>query len=159
MVESFTSRIARLIAPSFIASLEAKAIKNEHELGQKYAQMVLSMDPYEPYMKRFKGVFSEEFNDPEGKLNDPGKIGMWMWAWQQDTDPHFKFLIDWIINTQGNATLKRKGVSTEEIFYCRAKISTAIQIRDEIRRMANLYRDHLNKQKETEYPDMGVVAE
>lgn len=150
MVETFTTKLARLIAPHFIHELEENVKKKDTEVNQRVAELINNMDPYEPYMRRFKGVFSKEYENPETRLNDAGRIGMWMWAWQQDTDIHFKFLTDWIINTQANATIKRKAPTPDEILYCRAKITGMIQFRDEIRRLANLYRDHLDKDGEHE---------
>lgn len=158
MVDKLTTRIARLIAPQFISDLENKAKERDIEVNQRVAMLINDMDPYEPYMRRFKGVFSDEFDNPEDKLREADKMGMWMWGWKTDTDPHFKYLTDWIINTQANATIKRKAISGEEVLYCRAKITAAIQIRDEVRRLANLYRDYIERSREEEDEDGGNVT-
>lgn len=159
MVETFLTRVARFVAPAFIQSLENAVKEKELEVNQRVANVIATMDPYEPYMRRFKGVFSEEFDNPEDKLNEQSRVGMYMWGYQQDNDPNFKFVTNWIINTQANATIKRKNISVDEMLYCRAKITTAIQLRDEVRRLANIYRDILDKEAQDSEPDIGTAVE
>lgn len=122
-------------------------INFEHRVNVRVAEIINRMDPFEPVFRKFKGVFSEEFPHPEDKLDDAGKLSMMFYGYMQMQDPCYKYIIDWIINTQANDTLKRAPVTEERIMYGRAQISGMILFRDEIKRLANAYADLMEKKK------------
>lgn len=142
-VDILRLKIARFFAPSHYEELD-------HRVNQRIASMLLKTDPFELIMKEYHGIFSEEFEHPEDNLNTQGKIGMRLWAYGQVHDPHFNHMIAWVMNSQGNETLKRAPVTTERIMYGRAQISTALSLKKEIGRLSLAYEELLEKQKNGE---------
>lgn len=134
--------IAQLIYPD-IAALEQKAVDAEHAANRRFAELVANMDPLEPILKEFHGVFSKEYERPEDKLDARGQLGMIMWGYTQDDDPYFEYLTEWIMNTHANETLKRSPVTTERVLYGRALLAVMMLVKGEVKRLANLYRDKL----------------
>lgn len=162
MWDKFREKIARRLAPELIIGLELEAAlageKAEALAGQRIARTLAQMDPFEPLMRQFRGIFSEEFERPEENLDPRSHLGFIMWAYQQHTDPHFQFLMNWVINTQGNATLKKGNPTPETILYGRAQISAPILIKKEVSRLAVLYEEVLKKQHGEEF-DESLTAE
>ena len=128
-------KIARLLDPDAFRSFDAR-------VNQRVAKVLSEMDPLEPFMKKFHVVFSEDFSRPEEKLDTRGQLMMEMWGYQQRDDPSFKFMCDWIINTQGNNTL-RKGRNDSEWFFGRASIINIELLKKEVGRLASAYEKRL----------------
>lgn len=128
------------------------------EVNQRVADALTQMDPFEPLMKKFHGIFTEDYEHPEEKLDPQSVLRLSMWAYQQKTDPQFNFLMDWIENTQANATLKRRNPTPETILYGRAAVAAPILLRKEVGRLGLLYEDMLAKQKGEDF-NSDVIAE
>lgn len=143
MVEQLKIKIARWLTKGYIQSLDtahAKAMLDiDMQVNQRVAKMISEMDPFEPLMKQFHGVFSEQYEHPEQRLDTPSRMRMYMWGWQQETDPHFHHLMNWIMNTQGNETLRHAPVTPERILYGRAQLSCMLLFKNEVARLSNLY--------------------
>lgn len=153
-----------MLAPEYFERFEIqmkekdKAIEiAQKDADQRFAKMIMQMDPLEPLMRKFNGIFTPEFTHPEDKLNESGQLGMKMWAYRQNTDPHFQWMIEWIMNSAGNETLKRAPITSERTQYGRAQISNMILFRDEVGRLSNLYLDELEKHKVQEFDGDAVV--
>ena len=120
-------------------------------VNQRVAEVVFQIDPFEMVMKQYHGVFSQDYEHPEQRLDDRSKLQMMMWAYQQKTDPNFKYLTDWISNTQGNAMIRAPARSNEErgevLMWGKAQIATMIFLVREIGRLSSLYEEILEKQK------------
>lgn len=130
-----------------MAELRQQAADAEFLANRRFAEMVSKMDPLEPILKEFHGIFSKEYERPEDKLDAKGQLNMEMWGFQQDTDPYFEYVTDWIMNTHANETLKKAPVTTDRILYGRALLAVMLLFKNEVRRLANLYRDRLAKEK------------
>lgn len=140
MVETSLIKIARFLAPRYFEEFDLR-------VNQRVAKIISEMDTFEPLMKEFHGVFGKEWEHPEEKLDDRSKTTMLMWAYGQSHDPHFKHITDWVMNTQGNETLKRAPVTAERVLYGRAQISTMILFVKEVGRLSLLYEEMMEKNK------------
>lgn len=138
---------------------EKAAAHLDEKVSQRVAVIVSKMDPFEPLMKQFHGIFSEEFERPEENLDAAGQLRMAMWGYQQSTDPAFRHLTDWIMNSQGNETLKRAPVTVERTLYGRAQISGMILFVKEVKRLSAIYEDMLAKQKIEVFDETLAVEE
>lgn len=151
---SFREKIARIICPKAFIDLERAYIdiqNMKNDLNLRFATMVTKIDPFELIMREYHGVFSEELTKPEEKLDTRSHMEFIMWAYQQKHDPHFKFLTDWVKNTQGNETLKRAPVTPERILYGRAQISSMVTFTTEVGRLGSLYEQLLEENKQKEF--------
>lgn len=165
MLKQLRSYIAELVAPDVFREYkdrladEAKKTKEaELSANRRYAEYVAKMDPFEMILKKYNGIFSEEFEHPEERLDAPGRFRMMMWGYQQKTDPAFKHMIEWIMNSAGNETMKRAPISNERTQYGRAQIANMVLLRDEVGRLASLYEEELEKHKPQDF-DTGVAVE
>jgi hypothetical protein len=140
-------KIARWLHPAVFDELQAK----EQEVNRRVAEYISKLDPIEILMQEFSGIFSKEFERVEDQLNDAGRTTMAMWGWQQMKDPSFNRMVDWIIDTQANETLKKAPVTPARIEYGRAQISGMILMRREVRRLASLYQELLDRGKGDEF--------
>lgn len=164
MPKKLRSYIAELVAPDVfrefqdrLADEAKKTTEAELSANRRYAEMILKMDPFEPIIKRFNGIFSEEFERPEDRLDAAGQLRLKMWAYQQKTDPAFKHMIEWIMNSAGNETMKRAPITNERTQYGRAQISNMVLLRDEIGRLSSLYEEELEKHKPKPFnPDVAA---
>lgn len=127
-----------------------------NEANVRVARIISSMDPFEPVLKLFHGVFSEEYERPEDPLDVRSQYNLKMWAHQVYKDPSFKYITDWIMNTFGNETLKRGPISKERTEYGRAQISTMLLFKMEVKRLSNLYEESI---KPDEPFDKNVTVE
>ena len=148
MIKELRTKLGSFLAREHIADLSARATRFEERINQRVAKELAGMDPFEPLLREFKGVFSEEFERVEDRLSPRDSLGMKMWAFGVAKDPHFKHLLEWVMNSEANETLKRVPVTTDRILYGRAFIAAMILFRNEIRRLALLYEEELNKDKE-----------
>lgn len=136
----FSERIARFLAPHVFEALEKQRQEMEMAVNNRVADALFKMDPFEPVMKKFNVIFSELWEKPEERLDQMSQIQMFMWAYGIERDASFKYLVDWIRNTQGNATLQ-KGSNHDEWLYGRAAVATITLLVREIGRLASRYRD------------------
>jgi len=136
MLNKIRRKIAIFIYPEFV---------NESNL--RVAKMMAAMDPMEPVLKLFHGVFSEEYERPEDKLDARSQTSLKMWANHMYKDPSFKYITDWLCNSFGNETLKRAPISAERTQYGRAQISSVILFKKEIQRLSNLYEDMIKPEE------------
>lgn len=150
-------RIARWLAPEEFAALEKQKAELEQAVNGRVADILFKMDPFEPLMKKYNVIFSEEWDKPEDKLNDQSRLTLFMWAYGVKKDPSFIHLTDWIRNTQGNATL-RKAAQNDEWFYGRAAIATITLFVSEVGRLASHYEKILAERNGAGF-DQGLVTE
>lgn len=145
--------MARFIAPETfhafdergkIFDIQEKGLENT--INQRVAEALLRIDPMEMIMRQYHGIFSESFERPEERLNEQGKLGMMMWGYQQKSDPYFKHMTQWILDTQGNNTV-RKAKNDHEWFFGRASIVNVEAFIKEVGRLSNLYEELLDKNK------------
>lgn len=147
MFKKFRKQLASFISPEYRQEIEIDRKEIDMVVNQRVAKIITEMDPFEPLMKEFHGIFSEEFEHPEYKLVPQDQISMWMWGYQQKNDRHFKYMTDWIMNTYGNEAIKKGHPTPETILYGRAQISSMILYRKEVGRLSSLYEDLLEKRK------------
>ena len=126
------------------SALDLRAQDLDLEVNNRVADIVMKMDPFEPFLKKYNVIFSKEYPRPEDKLDSVSQLKMFMWAYGMYTDPSFRYLTSWIINTQGNATL-RKGKTDPEWFFGRSAIVTIGLFVDEVGRLASHYKEILAK--------------
>ena len=122
-----------------------RELELDNEVNQRVAHVLASMDPFEPLLKEFHGIFSEEHERVEDPLDEKGKLLLRIWGWQNADSPAFKHVTAWIINSQANETLKRAAVTPERILYGRAQISGMILFVREVERLSEAYKDMLKK--------------
>lgn len=136
--------LARWLFSDEFAELERQKKDLEMTVNQRVANVLLQMNPFEPFLRKHNVVFSKEWKNPEDKLDEQSKIRMFMWAAGMVKDPSFRHMTDWIINTQGNNTL-RKGTNEHEWFFGRAAIITMDLFVSEVGRLASRYNEMLKK--------------
>ncbi len=117
------------------------------EVNQRVAAAVSKIDPIELLMKDFHGIFSKTHERVEDPLDDPGQLMMQIWGWQNATSPAFERMTEWIMNTQGNETLKKAAVTPERILYGRAQISGVLLFVREVKRLSEAYKERLAQGK------------
>lgn len=159
---NFRIKIANFFAEEYIRGL--KDIKKQSEadaiaeINTRVAEVVSKMDPFEPVMKLFNGVFSKEYERPEDSLSEQHKVTFYMWAYRQIRDPDFLHLIDWVTDNAGNTTMKRASpLTAERAQYGRAQIANMLLLKKEVGRLSSLYEDILEKNKEQKFdPSVSV---
>lgn len=124
--------------------LIARERQIEEIINQRVAEVITQMDPFEPLMRKYHGIFSEQYTKPEDKLDDPSRLRLFMWAYGLENEASFKYLTDWIQNTQGNATI-RKAQNSDEWFYGRAALSVMSLFIQEVSRLASHYKAMMEK--------------
>jgi len=160
MFKHIRKNIALLISPEISQEIK-DAVRYgddaENRANQRLAKTLLDMDPFEPALKRFHGVFGEEFEHPEEKLDERGQMLLKTLGYQLKSDISFKYLTEWILNTQGNNTL-RKARTDYELFYGRACIVNIELFVKEIGRLAGLYEEDMAKRGNTDF-DQNLTIE
>ena len=141
MVENIRNKIAKFIAPKLFSDFERK-------VNQRVAEITLHQDPFEILSKEFNGIFSKEYEHPEDRLDERGQLMMKIWAGEQRDSASFKYMCQYIMDSAGNETLKRAPITVERVQYGRAQIASVLLLRNEVNRLANLYDEFLNKDKE-----------
>ncbi len=148
MFKNLRRKFARLLDPDYFREADLR-------VNQRVAAAMNEMDPFEPLMKEFHGIFSQDWTHPEDKLNEQGQLTMKMWAYGQSSDPHFKHLTEWIMNTQGNAMLKAPARTNDErgeiLMWGKAQISSMVLFVKEIGRLSSLYQEILDKGKDPNF--------
>lgn len=171
MLRELRHQFARFIAPAYFewhdqemkdADAKVLAYKKDAEeakleANRRFADLVMQMDPLEPLFRRLSIVYSKEYTRPEDKLDEKSRLSFIMWAWGQSKDPHFTFLIDWVMNSHGNESLKRAPVTNERTLYGRAQISSMVLLRDEVGRLASLYEEQLEAMRQEKFDTATTV--
>lgn len=125
------------------AALMSREASLTSEVNRRVATTLAQMDPFEPLLKEFHGIFSQTHERVEDPLDAFGQLAMRVWAYQNADNPAFKRMTEWIMNTQGNETLKNAAVTPERILYGRAQISGMVLFIREVKRLAEAYKDEL----------------
>src|ERR1035441_2802519 len=103
-----------------------------NEVNMRVAKMMSSMDPLEPVLKLFHGIFSIEYERPEDKLDKKSQFNMKMFAWRTVKDPNFEYLTAWVMNQAANETIKRAPITVERVQYGRAQLANMILFKREL---------------------------
>lgn len=111
----------------------------ENTVNQRVASTLMRIDPFKPVLDKYGGAFGEDFQRPEENLNEQGQMLMFMWGYAQIKDPSFLHFIQWILNTEGNAMVKKGNPTPETILYSRAMIAAPLLMRREVKRLAGRY--------------------
>ena len=143
MLQTFRKKIAYFLYPQI--KKDEKEIENT--INQRVASTLSKMNILDYLLKDFHGTFSTEYERPEDKLTEKGKLTMMMWGNKTIQDPNFEYLIDWVMDTYANDMLRHAAVTPERILYGRAQIASASLIKKEVGRLSNLYLDLLEKNK------------
>ena len=140
MLRSIRKQISYIIFPD-----------HEMEANKRVADIILQMDPYSPLMKKFNGAFSGKFNHPEDKLDARSQLLLKTLGYQLRDDPSFKYLTEWVMNTEGNAMLRAPARTNEErgeiLMWGKAQISAITLFVEELGRLGSLYEELLESQK------------
>lgn len=160
MWKKFREMVACFISPEYKEEADRVLVKalfeRQHiteEVNRRVAEFTAHLDPVDLLMRDYNGLFSNDFSHPEDRLNEPAKIGMYMWAWTQKKDPYFNHMVEFIMDSAGNATMKDKIPFTDEklfrlkMLYGRAQIANMILFKEEIGRLSSNYEEMLNKNK------------
>lgn len=127
------------------AWLLSDTIDSEQEItrrvNQRVASFIATMDPFEPLMRSFNCIFTDDFERSEDGLNALEQLRLKNWAYGTRDDASFKHLIQWMINSQGNAALKKGNPTPETILYSRAMLAAPVLMQKEVRRLAQLYEE------------------
>lgn len=136
-----------------------RTITTNQEVNRRVAEALTKMDPFEPLMRTFNGVFSSENERVEDSLDVKGQLMIRQWAWQNVDTPAFKYMTEWVMNVQANETLKRAPVTTDRILYGRAQISCMLLFVKEVKRLSESYKDMLEKGKKDDDFDPSVTVD
>lgn len=155
MIKELRSRIAKWLSPEYAKELEQKEKNIQQDINQRVADALMHMDPFEPFLKKFHGIFSEEFVQPEDNLSAPNRIRLFSWAYGIRDDPSFRHLTNFIQNVQANNTL-RKAKTDYEWFYGRSAIITIELFVAQVSRLARLYEEVVLRKAEAFDSDLTV---
>lgn len=171
MMQKLRTTIARLIDPEsfrklalsltrfkedqeYIGKLAKKLLKKyeEHDerkareiASQRIAVILSKMDPLEPLLKEYFGVFSEQYEHPEERLNERGQLSMMMMGFQLMDDPSFEYMCRYVMDNAGNDIIKATNPSMERLTYSRAQIATMLLVKKEVKRLGELYKQRIKK--------------
>lgn len=155
MFFEFRKKIAEFIAPEYVEGIDAlqeRVDAIEETIRNRIAKVLNDLDPFEPLMQKYKGVFSNVYERMEEPLDEKSRLALTMFAWQMDKDPYWKFMTDWVMNKQGNAMLHAPARTNEErgeiMLYGKAQISSMILLTREIGRLSSLYQELLDNKGE-----------
>lgn len=162
---SIKEKIARWLVPGIFETYEIaletsnknavlwkkEAEDAQFESNRRYAKLVAEMDPFEALFSKLSIVFSKEFTKPGDDLDDPSLMRLAIWAYKENNDPQFNYLLDWIINSHGNETFKSPAKTKEELadrmLYGKAQISSMKLLKKEVGRLSSIYEEYLKKLK------------
>ncbi len=144
-------RFAQWLAPEREARLNSRVAefqKRERDfemlVNNRVADIVMKMDPWEPLLKKYNIVFSDEWQRPEDNLDAQSQHILFQWAYGIKNDTSFNHLINYFLNTQGNNTVRRAS-NDNEWFFGRAAIATLLLFREELGRLGSHYEERLTK--------------
>lgn len=141
---TFREHIARFLAPEYFQ--EQRNFTDQ--VNQRVADALFKMDEFEPFLRKYHVIFSADWQRAEDRLDEASKMQLFMWAYGMERDPNFKYLTDWIINTQGNATIT-KAQTDSEWFYGRAAIATMRLFVREVGRLSSHYQEIMESRGQT----------
>lgn len=133
-------KLRDILFASEFADLQKQREGLEMEVNRRVADYLAKMDPFEPLLRKYNVIFSEEYDKPEANLNSQSQFQMFSWAYAQVTDPSYRHLMNWLRNKQGNATLQ-KGTHDGHYLYGRAAVATITLLVEEVSRLASRYKD------------------
>lgn len=151
--------ILRRIFPTIFKRVDDKEREIDSIVNRRVAEFIMAMDPFEPLMRHFKVVFGVDYEKPEERLNQQGQLQMKMWGYQQRDDPSFKFFVQWILDTQGNAAIRKGNPTPETILFSRAMIAAPLLMRREVIRLGSLYEEILKEKGVAFDPHVAVSDE
>lgn len=161
MLKDFRFKLARFISPErerelsndaerlnkIADDLQAQLDEAENAVGQRVAAIMANADPLEPLLRDFKGVFSNDKERPEDKLDAVSSQRLEMFGWRNHQDEAFHYLLDWCTNTLVSANIKARMVSEKDIvlahMYSRALIAVSKLVKEEVGRLSSLYEQRL----------------
>lgn len=170
MLQNFREKIAAFIAPERshrLYKLQEDLLilgRNiDQETNRRVAEIIAKLDPFEPLMREFHGLFSQEFQHPEQNLDQPGQLGMYMMGHRIVHDPHFKYLTDWIMNAHANEMFRRPNLTRDNaldaVLYVKAQLSAMILLKKELGRLGSNYEEILNKKEDEAFTSTSTVDE
>lgn len=163
MVDTFKTKILKFFAHDYFEHLQRKERDVDREINMRVAQTILKMDPFEPILKEFHGVFSERFEKVEENLSTRDQIQMAMWAWGQGKDPFMDRMIKWVMDTAGNEMIKSPARTNEDraqiLMWGKAQIANMVLFRKEIGRLSVLYEEILKERNGKEFDDGGLLVD
>jgi hypothetical protein len=121
------------------------------EVNQRVAFTLSKMDPFELVMREYHGVFGEDFEHPEDRLDERSVYALRSFGYTIANDPSFIFLCEWIMNSQANETLLKAAPTPERILYGRAQLSAMLAFRKEVRRLSAGYEDMMAQNRGEEF--------
>lgn len=142
-----TEIVARVLVPEEFELLKKEREGIELEVNSRVADILFKMDPFEPLLKKYNIIFSEEWHNVEDKLDPQSQIRLFAWAAAQESSTEFKYITNWIRNTQGNATM-RKANADNQWFFGRAMVASITLFVEEIGRLSSRYRDMMQRPDE-----------
>lgn len=148
MFKKISIKLVNLFAPEYLKEISDVS---QETINRRVAETLSKMNVLDVLLRDYHGTFSQEYERPEDKLDSKGQLGMAMWAYKQDKDPYFEYLMAWIADTHANEMIKRAPVTTERILYGRAQIASTLLIKEEVGRLSRFYEDMLDKNKIQEF--------
>lgn len=147
-LKNLRRKFAHVVCPRYIEEVDER-------VNQRVAQVLAQMDPFEPLLKHFHGVFSGEFTRSEENLDERSALQLMMLGYRLKNDISFKYLTEWIMNSQGNAMIRAPARTNDErgeiLLWGKAQIASMILFVKEVGRLSLLYEDILEKQKGNDF--------
>lgn len=144
MLNDLRYKIASFISPEREEIFDSFESEIQKRTDIRVADILTKMDPFDPLLKKYNIIFSEDYTKPEDKLSDVSQLLLFSWAYGTVKDPSFNHLADWIRNTQGNATIK-KANTDHQLFFGRAMVASISLFVEEVRRLSSRYEDIMAK--------------
>lgn len=157
MFKSLLLKLGRFIVRTEMRELKEALSKSENETNQRVSKILSEMDPFEPLMKEFHGIFSKDFQRMEEGMDERSQLQFFMWAHRQCNDPYFKYATEWVMNTAGNETMKKAPISAQRTMYGRAQIANMMLFRKEIGRLSSRYEEILENGKPKWFDEHEIV--
>lgn len=129
----------------------------DNHVNVRVAEVLMSMDPFEPLMQKFRGSFASLRERPEDGLDATSQLRMWMWGYQMMGDESFNYLMQWLLDREGNNFIRKGRATQEEILFSRAMLAAPQTVREQVKRLASRYVEYLERNKDQDFdPDMTV---
>lgn len=136
------------MAPDVFALVAKREHDVEEAVNNRVADFIAKMDPFLPLMRKFDIVFTDDYARPEDGLNPQGKLMLEMWGYSTRDDASFKHLMQFIINLQGNAAVKKGNPTPETILFSRAMLAAPVFMMEQVNRLAMLYEERLAENRD-----------
>ena len=143
-MNNLRSKIADWIAPERARELKEAHLSIQMDVNRRVADVINKLDPFEPAYRKYHVIFSSEYEHPEDKLSDRSQFEFFQWAHYLTRDPNFRHLMDFIRNTQGNATV-RAAKTDQEWFVGRAMLFLIASLIKEVNRLSTRFEDIISK--------------